>query len=102
MQIARIQISGTDYKILDNLAKRIKITAEKFGSDVHGPIPLPTKKLRINTRKAPDGEGSETYEKWEMRVHKRVLDVGVNERVLRRIMRLEIPPEVHIEIELKG
>jgi small subunit ribosomal protein S10 len=53
------------------------------------------------TRKAVSGRGSETYEKWEMRIHKRVLDIGLNDRALRHIMRIEVPDGVHIEIELK-
>lgn len=101
MQVARISLSSTDYKKLDELCSEIKKMVEKLGASVRGPIPLPTKKMRVTTRKAPSGDGTETIEKWEMRVHKRVLDVGVNERALRRIMRIHIPEGVHIEIELK-
>ncbi len=101
MQTARILLSSKDYKKLESVCKEIKTTVEKFGAAVRGPIPLPTKKLRVTTRKAPSGDGTETYEKWEMRIHKRVLDIGVNERALRHIMRISVPEGVHIEIELK-
>lgn len=101
MQTARIKISSTDYKELEELAKQIKEIGLKFGANVAGPIPLPTKKMKITTRKAPSGDGTETFEKWEMRIHKRVIDIGMNERALRHIMRIEVPDTVNIEIELR-
>ena len=101
MQKARISLSSTDISKLDKISNEIKDMSKKMGVDVSGPIPLPTKKLRINTRKSPSGDGTSTFEKWEMRVHKRILDIGINERALRRIMRIQIPDMVHIEIELK-
>ncbi|MCK4809250.1 MAG: 30S ribosomal protein S10 [Candidatus Aenigmarchaeota archaeon] len=101
MQKARIALSSTDINKLNELTSEIREISEKFGASVRGPIPLPTKKLKITTRKSPCADGTETYEKWEMRVHKRLVDIGVNERALRRIMRIPIPSGVHIEIELK-
>ncbi len=101
MQTARVKITSTSYKELEELARQIKQIALKFGANVAGPIPLPTKKLKITTRKAPSGDGTETYEKWEMRVHKRVIDIGTNERALRQIMRIEVPDSINIEIELR-
>jgi len=70
--------------------------------EMHGPIPLPTKKMRVPVRKSPDGEGSETWDHWEMRVHKRLIDLSADERALRQLMRIQVPDEVHIEIVLKG
>ena len=63
-------------------------------------LPLPTKKLRVTTRKSPDGEGRSTWEKYEMRVHKRVIDLGLDERALRLVMRVPIPEGLNIEIEM--
>jgi len=63
------------------------------------PIPLPIKRLKIPTRTAPDGEGRELYEIWEMRIHKRVLDIAAHEKALRYIMRIPIPKDVHIEMQ---
>jgi len=101
MQKARIVLSSTDIDRLNDLCKEIKDLSLKMGTAVKGPVPLPTRKIKVNTRKSPCGDGTETYEKWEMRIHKRLLDIGVNERVLRRIMRIQIPEGLHIEIELK-
>lgn len=100
-QVARVKLTSTDAKKLDETARHIKEIAEKFGASVSGPIPLPTKKLRITCRKAVSGDGSPTIDHWQMRVHKRILDIGINERALRHIMRVEVPEGVSMEIELK-
>ncbi|HDI10463.1 MAG TPA: 30S ribosomal protein S10 [Euryarchaeota archaeon] len=101
MQIARIRLSSTDVKSLEQVCNDIKKIAEKVGVDVSGPIPLPTKRIVVPVRKSPDGEGSETWEKWEMRVHKRVIDIAADERAMRQIMRVTIPGDVRIEIEIR-
>ena len=105
MQVARIKLSSTDLTQLDIICKEIKMIAEKTGISIAGPIPLPTKKLRVSVLKTPCGDGTghgnATFDKWEMRVHKRIVDVGANERALRQIMRVNIPENVQIEIELK-
>lgn len=100
-QVARIKLTSTNYQKLEETANKIKEIAEHFGASVTGPIPMPTKKLRITCRKAVSGDGTPTIDHWQMRVHKRILDIGVNERALRHIMRVDIPDEVTMEIELK-
>ena len=67
---------------------------------MRGPIPLPTKKLKLTTRKSPDGEGKASWERYEMRIHKRLIDLGINERALRLVMRVPIPKDLNIEIEM--
>ena len=61
---------------------------------------LPTKKLKLTTRKSPDGEGKASFDNFEMRIHKRLIDLADNERALRLVMRVPIPKDVDIEIEL--
>ena len=106
MQVARIKLSGKDPKELDTISGEIREIAKKFGIDYHGPIPLPTKKMRVTTLKTPSGDGTghgnATWEKWEMRIHKRVLDVQADDRALRQIMRVNIPTNIRIEIKLLG
>ena len=107
MQVARIKLTGRDPKQLDGICLDIKGMAKKIGVSVSGPIPLPTKRLRVPVMKTPCGDGMHrgggggNWETWEMRIHKRVLDVGANDRVMRQITRIQIPKEVNIEIELK-
>ncbi|HLD86733.1 MAG TPA: 30S ribosomal protein S10, partial [Candidatus Nanoarchaeia archaeon] len=90
-----------DINKVNEVCSSIKEIAEKTGVVMRGPIPLPTKKLRVTTRKSPDGEGTATWERYEMRVHKRVIDLGLDERALRLVMRVPIPEGLNIEIEMK-
>lgn len=104
--MARIKLSGKNPEELDTISNEIREIAKKFGIDYHGPIPLPTKKMKITTLKTPSGDGTghgnATWEKWEMRIHKRVLDVQADDRALRQIMRVNIPTDIRIEIKLMG
>ncbi len=100
MQKARIKLTSPDYREVDEISQKIIEVAKRTGVKYSGPIPLPTKKLVVPTRKSPCGGGTETYEKWQMRIHKRIIDIESDERTLRRVMRVEIPESVHVEIEL--
>lgn len=100
MQKARIKLASMDISKVNLVCASIKEIAEKTGVEIRGPIPLPTKKLKVTTRKSPDGEGTETWEKHEMRIHKRLIDLGIDERALRLVMRVHIPDGLNIEIEM--
>lgn len=101
-QVARIKLISPNYDNLQKVCDEIKSIAERTGAKLGGPIPLPTKKLTISTRKSPCGAGSETYEKWQMRIHKRLINIEADDRTLKQVMRVQIPDQVHIEIELKN
>lgn len=100
MQKARIKLASIDINKLNQTCSFIKDIADKTGVDIRGPIPLPTKKLKISTRRTPCGSGSATWERYEMRVHKRLIDLGIDERALRLVMRVPIPEGLNIEIEM--
>ena len=100
MQKARINLASPEIDKLNQICKSILEIAEKTKTDVSGPIPLPTKKLKLTTRKSPDGEGKASWDNFEMRIHKRMIDLGVDERALRLVMRVPIPEGVNIEIEI--
>ena len=100
MQKARIKLASIDINKINEVCDYIKHIAEKTGVDMRGPIPLPTKKLKLTTRKGPDGEGKASWERYEMRVHKRLIDLGIDERALRLVMRVPIPEGLNIEIEM--
>ena len=97
---ARIRLSSTDYKKLEEVCGELKAISERTGVKIKGPVPLPTKRLRVPVRKTPCGEGTMTWDKWELRIHKRLIDIAAEERVMRRIMRVRVPEEVFISIEL--
>ena len=104
MQTARIKLSGKDPQELDRIANEIKDVSKRFGVSSKGPIPLPTKIMKVVTLKTPCGDGTghgnATFDKWELRIHKRVVDVQADDRALREIMRINIPQGIHIEIKL--
>ena len=97
---ARIKLTSTDYHKLEDVCKELKTIAERTGVTMTGPISLPTTRLRVPVRKTPCGEGTATWDKWEMRIHKRLIDIDSEERVMRRIMRIRVPEEVFVSIEL--
>lgn len=101
MQKARINLASSNIGLLNELTSSIVDIADKTKVKIHGPIPLPTKKLKITTRKSPCGDGKASWDNFEMRIHKRLIDLGVDERALRLIMRVPIPEGVQISIQLQ-
>ena len=100
MQKARIKLASIDIDKINTTCEHIGNIAEKTGVTMRGPIPLPTKKLKVTTRKSPSGEGKASWERYEMRIHKRLIDLSIDERALRLVMRVPIPEGLNIEIEL--
>jgi small subunit ribosomal protein S10 len=98
---ARIKLTSTDTQKLEGVCDEIRDIAQKIGVKLVGPIPLPTKKLVVPTRRTPCGDGSKTWDKYEMRVHKRLIEIDARDRVMRSIMRIRVPNEVYIEMEIK-
>jgi len=101
MSKVRIKLNSTDIEMINNICDSIKELARKSGIVISGPVPLPTKKLKITTRKSPCGDGTATFDNFEMRIHKRLIDLPANEKVLHQIMKMQIPKSVNIKIEMK-
>lgn len=99
-QSARIKLTSGNLPNLEAVCKEIRGVVEKTGIRARGPQPLPTKKLKIVTRKAPSGQGTHTFDRWEMRVHRRLIDVDADDRTMRQLMRLHVPEDVFIEVSL--
>ncbi len=100
MAKARIKLASIDIDKINTTCAYIKDIAEKTGVAMRGPIPLPSKRLRVTTRKSPGGDGTATWDHFEMRVHKRLIDLGIDERALRLVMKVPIPEGLNIEIEM--
>ena len=101
MPKVRIKLNSTEIDMLNDICNTIKTIAKKSGIIVSGPVPLPTKKLKVTTRKSPCGDGTATFDRYEMRIHKRLIDLPTNEKILHQIMKLQIPKNVNIKIEMK-
>ena len=99
-QRARIKLASTEISKINDICSNIQDIADKTGVDFRGPIPLPTKKLKLTTRKSPCGDGKASWERYEMRIHKRLIDLSADERTLRLVMRVPIPEGLNIEIEM--
>ena len=101
MAKVRIKLNSVDIDMLNHICDNIKEIAKKAGIVISGPVPLPTKRLKITTRKSPCGDGTATFDRFEMRIHKRFIDLPANEKILHHIMRMQIPKNVSIKIEMK-
>ena len=100
-EVLRIEMVSTNPKSLDQVSRTFKEMAEKMGVRVKGPIPLPTRRLRVTSLRNPSGEGTNRYDKYELRIHKRIIDMDADERAMRQLMRIRVPPTVRVEIEIK-
>ena len=101
MPKVRIKLNSIDIQMLNDICNSIKDIANKSRIAISGPVPLPTKKLKVTTRKSPCGNGTATFDRFEMRIHKRLIDLPANEKILHHIMRMKIPKSVNIKIEMK-
>ncbi len=100
MQKARIKLASTDIGKINEVCNYIKEISDRTGVVMKGPVPLPRKSLKITTRRSPSGEGKASWERYELRIHKRLIDLGLDERALRLVMRVPIPEGLNIEIEM--
>jgi len=98
-QRIRIKIRAYDNKIIDQSTRTILDTAERTGAQVLGPVPLPTEKRKYTVNRSTFVH-KDAREQYEMRVHKRLVDLGLDERALRLVMRVPIPEGLKIEIEM--
>ena len=99
-QPARVKLTSINLSKLGEVCDEIMGIGEKTGVKVKGPIPLPVKRLNVVTRKSPCGSGTETYEKWEMKMHRRIIYINADDKSIRQLMRLKIPDNVYIELSL--
>ncbi len=100
MPKARIKLYGTELDKLNEVIFQIQDIAKKTKTKMAGPITLPTKKLLVPVRKSPQGEGIASWEKYEMRIHKRLIDLAADERALHLVLRVPIPHDINLEIQI--
>jgi small subunit ribosomal protein S10 len=99
-QKLRIRLKAYDHRVLDESARRIVEAAERTGARVVGPVPLPTKIERWTVRRSPFID-KDSQEHFEMRTHKRLIDVmEPDAKTIDTLTRLNLPAGVDIEIKL--
>ena len=96
----RIRLKAYDHVILDQSAQKIVETAKRTGAEVVGPIPLPTKREVITVIRSPH-KHKDSREQFEMRTHKRVIDVLFpTQTTIDAFNKMQLPAGVDIEIKL--
>ena len=101
-QKIRIKLKAYEHTLIDQSAERIVETAKRSGAKVSGPIPLPTEKEIVTILRAPH-KYKDSREQFEMRTHKRLIDIhNPNPRTVDAMMKLDLPAGVEIEIKLNN
>ncbi|EEU43062.1 40S ribosomal protein S20 [Fusarium vanettenii 77-13-4] len=97
----RIRITLTSRKVqsLEKVSAELIERARSKGLTVKGPVRLPTKNLKITTRKTPCGEGSKTWDLFELRVHKRLIDLHAPTEVVKSVI-VNIEAGVEVEVTI--
>lgn len=99
-QRLRIKIRAYDHKIIDQAAQTIMRTADRTGAKVVGPIPLPTEKRKYTVNRSTF-KYKDARDQYEMRVHKRLIDIlDPSERTMDAMMSLNLPAGVDIEVKM--
>ena len=98
MAKVRIRLIGEDPVALDSVITQIKELARMLNMKFSGPVRMPRKKLEISCRRTPCGDGTDTYEHWEKRISKRLVDVAGEE--IKQILRIKVPTNVFVKISL--
>lgn len=99
-QRIRIKIRAHDHRIIDQSTRTILETAERSGAKVIGPIPLPTEKKRYTVNRSTFVH-KDAREQYEIRVHKRLLDIiDPTPRTIDSLMNLNLPAGVDVEIKM--
>lgn len=96
----RIRLKAYDYKVIDQSAKQIIDTALRTGSNISGPVPLPTRRSTFTVVKSPHvyKKGGEAF---EMRVHKRLIDItNATPKTIDALQNLSLPAGVDAEIRM--
>jgi small subunit ribosomal protein S10 len=96
----RIRLRAFDHRVLDQSAEKIVDTARRTGARISGPVLLPTEKQIYTVQRSPFVD-KESMEHFEMRTHKRLIDIlNPGPKTIDALMRLDLPSGVDIEIKL--
>ncbi|MBU0590957.1 30S ribosomal protein S10 [Candidatus Micrarchaeota archaeon] len=98
--MVRIRLSGEDPNALDNVVSQIKNLADALNMTFMGPVRLPREKREIACRRTPCGDGTDTYEHWEKRIHKRLCNVEGDEKYIKQILKVKVPANVFVKLSI--
>ena len=98
----RLTITGLNVKPLETTCSQIINSAKDHEFKVKGPVRIPTKTLRITTRKSPCGEGTNTWDRYEMRIHKRVIDLFCPSELVKEVTSFKLEPGVDVNVNVSN
>lgn len=96
----RITLSSKDLKSIERVCADLVAGAKEKHLQVTGPVRLPRICLRVPTRKSPCGEGTNTWDRFELRIYKRVIDLHSPSDVVKQITSINIDPGVEVEVTI--
>jgi small subunit ribosomal protein S20e len=98
IQRIRMTLKGRETKALEYACSEIVTRSKNKGYEIKGPVRIPTKILRVTCRKSPCGEGTNTWDRFEMRIHKRVIDIMCPSSVVKDITTFKIDSSVDVNL----
>lgn len=99
-QRARLRIMSPNLENLKSLEKDVLQVLKESKVSFSGPIPLPNKVLKVTTQKNTSGQGTITWDKFEIRVHRRVFYLEATEKALRLLLRVNLPEDAKVSLDL--
>ncbi len=100
-QKIRIRLKAFDHKLIDQSMKQIVETAKRTGAQIHGPIPLPTRKERFTVLISPH-VNKDARDQYEIRTHTRLIDiVDPSDKTVDALMKLDLAAGVNVEIKVE-
>lgn len=96
----RITLTSKLVKNIEAVCAAFVDRAKTHEVSIRGPSRLPTKVLRITTRKTPCGEGSKTWDRYELRIHKRVIDLVTAPSIIKELTNFKMEPGVDVEVTM--
>ena len=95
----RLRLKAFDHRLVDRSAREIVETAKRTGAQVHGPIPLPTRKELFTILISPHVD-KDARDQYEIRTHKRVIDiVNPSEKTVDALMKLDLPAGISVQLK---
>lgn len=99
-QRIRIKIKSYDHQVIDSSVRQIVDTALRYGAEIHGPVPLPVEKHKYTVNRSTFVH-KDSREQFEMRIHKRLIDIyNPSGQLIDALMDLNLPAGVDIEIKM--
>ncbi len=100
-QIIRIRLKSFDHNLIEKSVREIVETTKRTGATIVGPIPLPTHIEKMTVLRAPHGD-KDARDQFEIRTHKRLLEINANPTTVDALMKLDLAAGVDVQISLQN